>query len=41
MLLLGTACLLLGATAFVFVTKAYQDTNFDIDMSDEDESEYS
>ena len=41
LLLFGTTCLLLAAAAFVFVTKAYQETHFEIDMSDEDESEYS
>lgn len=41
MLLFSTACLLLGAVAVVFATKAYEETHFDIDMSDEDEYEYS
>ena len=40
LLLFGTSLFLIGTAAFIFLNN-YQKITFDIDMSDEDESEYS
>ncbi|WP_460925211.1 hypothetical protein [Pontibacter brevis] len=41
LLLVGTTILLLGTAACVLLTKSFQDMPYEIDMSDEDENEYS